>query len=40
MNRFVKTVMWANLAMIAALAFAYPHLMISPGKLIPGHSEL
>lgn len=40
MSRFVKTIMWANLAVIAVLAFMYPHLTISPGQLIPDHREL
>lgn len=40
MSRFVKTIMWANLAVIAVLAFVYPHLTISPGQLIPDHREL
>lgn len=29
-----------NLAVLVALAFAYPHLMISPGALVRGHAEL
>lgn len=40
MNRFVKAIIWANMAVIAALAFAYPHLVISPGKLLVGHHNL
>ena len=40
MNRTIKIVMWTNLAVIAVLAFMYPHLMISPGKLIPDHRNL
>ena len=40
MNRTVKIVIWANLAVIAVLAFAYPHLMIRPGNLIPDHTKL
>ena len=29
-----------NLVVLVALAFAYPHLMISPGPLVKGHEEL
>lgn len=37
MNRTVKIVLWANLAVLAVLTFIYPHLMISPGTVIEGH---
>ena len=40
MNRTVKLVLAVNLGVLAILAFAYPQLMIGPGKLIPGHQEL
>ncbi len=30
----------ANLAVLIALVFAYPHLMVSPGALMSGHSTL
>lgn len=40
MTRTVKIIMWANLAVIAVLVFAYPHLTIRPGDLIPDHREL
>lgn len=40
MNKTLKIVLAANLIGLALLAFAYPHLMIAPGKLIPGHSKL
>ena len=40
MNRTVKIVMWINLAVIAGLVFAYPHLMVRPGNLIPDHTKL
>lgn len=30
----------ANLAVLVALAFVYPHLMLSPGALARGHAEL
>ena len=29
-----------NLIVLAVLAFVYPHLMVGPGKLIPGHKQL
>jgi hypothetical protein len=29
-----------NLLVLLGLAFAYPHLMVSPGPLVPAHSEL
>jgi hypothetical protein len=25
---------------LVVLTFAYPHLMVGPGKLIPGHKQL
>ena len=34
----VKLILALNLAIIAVLAFAFPHLMISPGELIEGHA--
>lgn len=40
MSRTLAVVLAVNLVALAILAFAYPHLMVSPGKLIPGHSEL
>ena len=40
MKLVVKLVLAANLIVLAVLAFVYPHLMISPGKLIPGHRAL
>ena len=30
----------ANLVVLVALAFVYPHLMVSPGALVQGHAEL
>lgn len=39
-SRLVLRVLLANLAVIAALVFAYPHLMVSPGPLIAGHRGL
>ena len=40
MNRAVKLILAANLIVFAVLAFVYPHLMVGPGKLIPGHNAL
>lgn len=40
MSRIVKWVLAVNLAILAVLTFAYPHLMVSPGKLIVGHNKL
>jgi hypothetical protein len=40
MSRTVKLVLAANLLAIAVLVFAFPHLMIGPGRLIPGHEKL
>lgn len=40
MSRTVKFVLAANLVLLAILAFVYPHLMVGPGKLIPGHAGL
>ncbi|MBL8492610.1 MAG: hypothetical protein JNM82_17660 [Rhodocyclaceae bacterium] len=40
MSKALKVVLAANLVVLAVLAFLYPHLMVGPGKLIPGHSEL
>jgi len=40
MNKWLKIILACNLAILAALVFIYPHLMVSPGKLIPGHKLL
>ncbi|MDP3030541.1 MAG: cytochrome c3 family protein [Rhodocyclaceae bacterium] len=40
MTKTLKIVLAANLIVLAILAFVYPHLMVGPGKLIPGHSKL
>ncbi len=40
MSKTLKIVLAANLIVLAILAFVYPHLMVGPGKLIPGHSKL
>ena len=40
MGRVLKFILAANLIVLAVLAFVYPHLMVGPGKLIPGHQSL
>ena len=40
MNKSLRLILAANLIALAILAFAYPHLMVGPGKLIPGHASL
>lgn len=40
MKPLLKWILAANLLVLAALAFLYPHLMVGPGKLIPGHAKL
>jgi len=40
MSRILKLILAANLIVLAVLAFVYPHLMVGPGKLIPGHKPL
>ncbi|MRR50360.1 MAG: class III cytochrome C family protein [Rhodocyclaceae bacterium] len=40
MSKTLKFVLAANLLVLAILAFVYPHLMVGPGKLIPGHAKL
>lgn len=40
MRRWVLMVIAANLVGIIALAFIYPQFMVSPGALIPAHTEL
>ncbi|AVM72939.1 cytochrome c3 family protein [Magnetospirillum gryphiswaldense] len=39
-SRLVLRLLLANLAVIAVLVFAVPHLMVSPGPLIAGHRDL
>lgn len=39
-SRIVIRLVLANLAVVALLAFVLPHLMVSPGPLIAGHSDL
>jgi hypothetical protein len=40
MNRHLKLIIAGNLIVLAVLAFVFPHLMVGPGKLIPGHQKL
>lgn len=40
MNRAVKFILAINLIILTILVFVYPHLMVGPGKLIPGHRQL
>lgn len=40
MSKTVKLILAANLLAITVLVFVFPHLMVSPGKLIPGHKQL
>lgn len=40
MSRALKIILAINLMALAILTFVYPHLMVGPGKLIPGHNEL
>lgn len=40
MSRTVKYLLWANLGVIAVLVFVFPHLMISPGRVLDGHAAL
>lgn len=40
MSRILKIILALNLIVLAVLAFVYPHLMVGPGKLIPGHGQL
>lgn len=37
MSRWIKWLLLINLAVIAVLVFAYPQLMVSPGKAQPAH---
>lgn len=40
MSRILKIILAVNLVALAILALSYPHLMVSPGKLISGHVGL
>jgi hypothetical protein len=39
-GRWLWIIIGANLVVLIALAFAYPHLMIAPGALKKGHADL
>ncbi len=39
-GRWLWIVIAANLLVLVALAFVYPHLMVSPGALVPAHAAL
>ena len=39
-RRWLIAVIAVNLVVTVALAFVYPHLMVSPGALIGAHAEL
>ena len=40
MNNILKIILATNLIVITVLVFIYPHLMVAPGKLILGHTQL
>jgi hypothetical protein len=40
MSRTLKIILAINLVVLAVLTFVYPHLMVGPGKLIPGHRQM
>lgn len=40
MKRWLLILIVSNLLAVVALAFVYPHLMISPGRLVAGHAEI
>ena len=35
MSRTLKIILAINLLLLVALTFAWPHLLVAPGKLIP-----
>jgi hypothetical protein len=37
---WIMLIVVANLVAIVALTFVYPHLMVSPGPLVPAHAQL
>ena len=39
-SRWIWIVIAANLVVLVALVFVFPHLMVSPGPLIKGHAAL
>ena len=40
MRRWVLVLIAINLVTLVALVFAYPHLMVSPGALVPAHADI
>lgn len=40
MSKLLKMILAANIIAITVLVFAYPNLMVGPGKLINGHKQL
>ena len=40
MRRWVLGIVGINLLALVAPAWAYPHLMVSPGALVPAYAEL
>ena len=39
-SKWLWIVIAANLVVLVSLVFIYPHLMVSPGPLVPEHAEL
>ena len=40
MSRILKALLLLNLVLLTVLVFAFPNLMVGPGKLVPGHKAL
>lgn len=40
MSRTLKLILAINVLVLVVLTFAYPHLMVGPGKLIAGHQSI
>ena len=40
MRRIILAIVAANVAVLVALSFLWPEMMVSPGPLIPAHAEL
>jgi hypothetical protein len=40
MSRILKALLLFNLVVLTVLVFAFPNLMVGPGKLVPGHKAL
>jgi hypothetical protein len=39
-GRWILAIIGVNLAVLVGLVFAYPHLMVSPGAVMPAHAAL